>query len=112
MTSPDQAVVHALWPLLHSGALAPAIVWAAAAALLPWIARGPIPVRLVSIVVWSAALASATTTMLRAVHADIAPRPAVVVLGAVAGALIASIPALLSARRQQPAGADTAAGLA
>jgi hypothetical protein len=112
MGSLDQTVSHTLWPVAHSGLLAPALVWAVAAALLPWMVRGPTAVRLVLIVVWSAAVASATSTLLRAFHPGTATRPGAVALGAVAGAVLASIPTLLGARASTSASSDAGAGLA
>ena len=112
MGSLDQTVAHALWPVLSSGLLAPALAWALAAVVLPWINRGAVPVRLVSIAMWSAGLASATTTMLRVLHAGTPPRPGAVALGALAGGILAFVPTLLSGGRNASASSDTAAGLA
>jgi hypothetical protein len=112
MASLDQTVRHALWPLVHSGALAPAVVWGAAAAVLPWIARGPAPMKLVLVTVWSAALASSTTTTLRLLHAGIVPRPGAVALGAVGGGIVALAWSLIRTRPQAAGSPNTAAGLA
>jgi serine/threonine protein kinase len=112
MGSLDQTARHVLWPLLHSAALAPAVVWAAAAVVLPWIARGPIPLRVVLITVWSAALASATTTTLRLLHTGVVPRPGAVALGAIAGGIVALTLSLLRTRSQAVGSANTAPGLA
>jgi hypothetical protein len=112
MASLDQTARHALSPLLHSGMLAPALVWAAAAMVLPWIARGPAPVKVVLVTVWSAALASATTTTLRVLHAGVVPRPGTVVLGAIAGGVFALASGLLTTRRQPVGSPNTVAGLA
>ena len=112
MGSVDHALGHALWPLVRAGALAPALVWAAAAAVLPWIVRGPARVRLVVVVIWSAALASATTTTLRTLHTGVTVAPAAVVIGAVAGGVVALAPTLLTRRQDALASSDTVAGLA
>jgi hypothetical protein len=112
MPSLDHAVGRALWPLFHSGQLLPATAWAAGAIVLPWINRGPLPLRVVSIAIWSAALASTTTTMLRSVHADLALRPGAAALGALAGGIIALVPALISRCRNPSASSDNAPGLA
>jgi eukaryotic-like serine/threonine-protein kinase len=108
----EQTVRHALWPLLHSGVLAPAVAWAAAAAVLPWIIRGPVAVRVVLVTVWSAALASATTTTLRLFHAGVAARPGAVALGAIAGGLLALACSWRGPRPQGSGSSDAAAGLA
>jgi hypothetical protein len=112
MRSLDQTAGHALWPLFHSGLLMPALAWAVAAAVLPWINRGPLPLRFVSIAMWSAALASTTSTMPRLLHPGVAVRPGVATLGALAGGILALAPALISSRRNASASSDTAAGLA
>lgn len=108
----DHALGRVLWPLVHTGLLAPALVWAAAAAVLPWILRGPVRVRIVVVVVWSAALASATTTTLRTLHAGVSMRPGAVVLGAVAAGIVALAPTVLTRRPDAHTSSDTVAGLA
>lgn len=112
MSSPDQTVRHALWPLVHSGVFAPAVVWAAAAAVLPWLTRGPTPMRVVLVTVWSAALASSTTTTLRLLHTGIAPRPGAVALGAIGGGILALAWSLLRTRTRAVGSPNTLAGLA
>ena len=108
----DHTLRRVLWPVLHSGLLAPAIVWGVAAAVLPWLVRGTMPVRVVAIVIWSALLASATTTMLQALHTGVSARPGAVALGAVAGGIVALIPAFRRAPKGLSASSDAAAGLA
>lgn len=108
----DQTVGRVLGPLLDSGLLSAAIIWAIAAAILPWIVRGPAPIRVVVVVVWSAVLASSTTTLIGGLHSGITFRPGVVVLGAVAGAIVALVPTLLRRWHAASPSADTAAGLA
>jgi eukaryotic-like serine/threonine-protein kinase len=108
----DQTTGRALGPLLGSGLLLGAVIWAGAAIVLPWIARGPAAVQLVVIVMWSAALASATTTVLQGLHSGVAPRPGAAVLGAVAGAVLAIVSMLIKRARRAPGSANTAAGLA
>jgi hypothetical protein len=108
----DQTLSHALGPLFSSGLLVGALVWAVAAAVLPWIARGPVAIRLIVIVMWSAALTSTTTTLLRGLHSGIGLRPGVAVLGATAGAIVALLPTLAKRARGAAGSANTAAGLA
>ena len=110
--SPDQTVGHALGPVFSSGLLVGALVWAVAAAVLPWIARGPAAIRLVVIVAWSAALTSATTTLLRGLHSGIALRPGVAVLGGAAGAIVALVPTMAERVRRASGSSNTAPGLA
>jgi hypothetical protein len=108
----DQTAGHALAPLFSSGLLVGALVWAVAAAVLPWIARGPAAIRLIVVVMWSAALTSTTTTLLRGLHSGIGLRPGVAVLGATAGAIVALLPTLAKRARGAAGSANTAAGLA
>ena len=90
-----------LSPVLRSGVLAPALVWALAAMILPGLVRGRRPaVDLVRVVIWSATLAAATAALLTAVHGSHAASAApTAVAGAVAGAIIAFAPPWLSAIR-------------
>jgi eukaryotic-like serine/threonine-protein kinase len=99
--SVSATVAHVLSPLLSSGAFAPAIVWAAAALILPWIVRGRSPLTdLIAVAIWSAALALCTALVLTAVGAPAAPSAApTAVVGAVAGAIIALAPSWLSSIR-------------
>jgi serine/threonine protein kinase len=65
--SPDVAMQQVLEPLLRSGALAPALVWAAAAAILPWVVRGRTPaLDFVVASAWASGLVAATYASLRA----------------------------------------------
>ncbi len=86
---------------VRSGALAPALIWALGAAVLPWLARGRNPgLDFVAVVVWAAALAAATSATMRAAggatRSQTAPS---LVLGAVACALAALAPAAWRAWR-------------
>jgi len=74
--------------LVRSDALTGALVWAAAAAVLPWIVRGRAPLRdLVLVSAWSAVIPSATAaTGVHIAHGA--------VVGALLGGLIALTPAL------------------
>jgi hypothetical protein len=78
-------------PLVSAGVLAPAAVWAAAAAVLPWLVRGRwLALDGILVVIWSATVVSACTAVIAAVHGAVQMSTAPdAVLGAVAGALIA-----------------------
>jgi hypothetical protein len=80
-----------LTPLISSGVLAGAAVWAAAACVLPWLLRGrSLALDAILVVIWSATLVSACTAAIAAVHG--APEAATApdaVLGAVLAALVA-----------------------
>ncbi|HWC86562.1 MAG TPA: hypothetical protein VG388_08485, partial [Solirubrobacteraceae bacterium] len=87
-------VHHVLAPLITSGALAPAVVWAAAAAILPWLVRGrSLAVDLVLASAWAAGLVATTHAVLRTVHGSLAPATVDhAVLGGVAAFMIALAP--------------------
>jgi hypothetical protein len=102
-----------LGPLLRSGLLAPAAVWALASLVLPWlVATRSLPVQIVLVTVWSAVLASATAAALRIGHAGLTVRPGAAVLGAVCAGLVAVLPALLRRWRPESRSANNLAGLA
>jgi serine/threonine protein kinase len=82
--------------LLRPGLLAPAVVWGAAAAILPLIPRRPVALAVVLITIWSAVLASGTETFLRGFHAGVRPESGVVALGAVAAWVVALLALLVS----------------
>jgi len=94
-------VHHVLGPLISSGALAPALVWAGAAVILPWLVRGRrVAVDFVLASVWAAGLVAATYTSLRMVHGSLSGatlRGAV--LGGVAAFAIALAPSIVRASR-------------
>jgi hypothetical protein len=86
--SASRAVSHALEPLVTSGVLAVAPLWALAAAVLPWVVRGrSAALDLAAATVWAAALAVSTQSMLDAVEPHGAPDARGLALGAVVGAL-------------------------
>jgi hypothetical protein len=90
-----QVADHVLSPLVHSGQLAGAVVWAAAAILVPWVVRRRNPLLDVGrAVVWAAALAAATpvaiTALARTIHG---PHPGAAT-GAIAGTVAAAALAL------------------
>jgi hypothetical protein len=97
--SAARALDDAVVPLLSSGLLAVAALWALAAAVLPWVVRGrSAALDLAAAAVWAAALAVATAAMLDAVSATgQAASPRGLVAGAVAAA--AGAVALRAARR-------------
>jgi hypothetical protein len=98
MPSLDHSLHHVLAPLASTGVLAPALVWALAAVLLPWITLArSLPVQLVLVTTWTAATTSATTTVLHAAHAGAAVKPEAAIVGAVAAGLVALAPALARA---------------
>jgi hypothetical protein len=68
--------------------------------------------RVVLIAMWSAALASTTTTLLRSLETGATVRPGAAALGALAGGILALAPAVLSSRRNPSGSTDAAAGLA
>jgi hypothetical protein len=71
--SAGATVHHVLEPLISSGALAPAVVWAAAAVILPWLVRGRrVAVDFVLASAWAAGLVAATYASLRMVHGSLA----------------------------------------
>ncbi|HXE44171.1 MAG TPA: serine/threonine-protein kinase [Conexibacter sp.] len=88
----DAAVTHVLRPLLASGALACAGLWAAAAAILPWLVRGrTAALDLVAATVWAAGLAFGAGAIGDALGPGAVPRPDPrgAALGAAAAVLIA-----------------------
>lgn len=107
-----QTAGHVLPRLLTPGLLAPAALWAAAAALVPWIRRRPLAARVVLASGWSGALASGTVTLLRVWHAGVQPPGLAVVLGGLAGWVVVVGPPLVRQRSPVFRSADTAPGLA
>jgi eukaryotic-like serine/threonine-protein kinase len=100
MTSLQQAADHVLTPLVSSGMIACALVWGAAAVVLPLlVTRRPFPVALVLVTAWSAMVVSAIATFLGVNHSRGAGMPATAVLGAIAGAIVALAPAALRSWR-------------
>jgi len=89
--SASVAATHVIGPLLTVAVLAGALLWAAAAAALPWLVRGRSALRdAVAVAAWAAALVLAEPALdagLGAQSTSAAPRGAA--LGAVLGALLA-----------------------
>ncbi len=85
------AIHHVLTPAINSGALAPVVVWALAAVVLPWLVLGrSLALDLVRVVVWAAVLVSATSASIVAVHSSSAVHaaPSAVIGGIVAGVVV------------------------
>jgi hypothetical protein len=110
--SVSETARHVVPRLGSPGLLAPAALWALAAAALPWFSRGPLALRVVLASAWAAGLASGTDALLRLGHAGAQAPTSAVVLGALAAWAVVMGPALV---RRLPSGlrsADTAPGLA
>ena len=93
-------VAHVLTPLLSSGALACAGLWAAGAAVLPWLVRGrTAALDLVAATVWAAGLAAGAGAIGHALGGAVPrPDPRGAALGAAAAVLLA-----VAARVSRPA---------
>lgn len=94
-------VHHVIEPLISSGALAPAAVWAVAAVILPWLVRGrTLALDFVLASAWAAGLLAATSASLRVVHSPLAGVPLHdAVLGAVAAFAIVLVPSVMASLR-------------
>jgi hypothetical protein len=97
--SPYETVHHVLGPVLSTGVLAPAALWALAAAALPYLVSGRMLVLdIVRVVIWAAVLVSGTGAVLVSVHAPHSLRtPPTAVAGAVVAAIIALAPSAVAA---------------
>jgi hypothetical protein len=94
----QQAVHDVIGPLVSSGVLAPALVWAAGAVVVPWLVSGrSLALDVIRVVVWAALVVSSTTTIVHGVHG--VGTPSTAVLGGVASALIALSPTLIGVWR-------------
>ncbi|MGI8864378.1 MAG: protein kinase domain-containing protein [Solirubrobacteraceae bacterium] len=99
-----------LGPLVSSGILSGGLVWAAGAAVLPWLVRSrSLAINAVLACVWSAVLLGATEVAIAAAHGSgqlEAPRTAI--LGAIAAVIVALSPSLLALARAmyRPEGAQ------
>ncbi len=104
----NQTATVVLRPILTSGALAAAPVWAVAAVTLPWLVRDrSLTLDTVFVVVWSATLVSATGAAISIAHAGTTqPTERTALIGTFAGALIALAPSLRERLRtgRDPAG--------
>ncbi len=92
--SASETVHHLLGALLSAGAIAPALVWALAAVVVPWLVCGrSAAVDLVRVVVWAAMVVVATGAAIGLTHGAgrVGAAPDAVI-GAVAGAAVALAP--------------------
>jgi eukaryotic-like serine/threonine-protein kinase len=83
---------HAIAPLLNSGVLACAALWAGAAAILPWLVRGrTAALDLVAATLWAAGLAAGASAIGHSLGPGVVPQPDPrgAALAAAAGVLIA-----------------------
>ena len=85
------SATHVIGPLLTSGVLLGALLWATAATALPWLVRGRSAVRdAIAVTVWAAALTAATPAFDAGLAAHTAhPYPRGLVLGAILAGLVA-----------------------
>jgi serine/threonine protein kinase len=99
--SASLTAAHVLRPLLNSGVLAPAAVWALAAIVLPWLVRGrSLTLDLLRSVVWAATLVSATPGVIDAVRGSTGvPALHGAVLGGALAVVVALAPRWLSPGR-------------
>ncbi len=81
-------------PLATTGLFAPAVVWAVAAVVLPWVLRGrSLPRDIVLVTVWAAATVAATDTVIViSSGSDAVTAPPTAVVGAIAGGVLALLP--------------------
>src|SRR5204862_1398871 len=98
------AVLHALRPLLGSGALFVLILWAAAAVALPYALQAPSPLAVIAgALAWAAALAVGCGLVAGALRgAVVHPDARGIAAGALTGAALAAGWSLLRARRSAP----------
>jgi serine/threonine protein kinase len=90
---------HVLLPILSSGVLVSALVWAVGAAVLPWLVLGrTFVLDFVRAVVWAAMLTSATAVAITAVHgSDAVPAAPSAAVGGVLCVVVALAPVWLEA---------------
>ena len=109
--SPYDTAHHLLAPLLSSGALAVAPVWALAATVLPWLVWGRVPaLDVVRALLWAAMLVTTTVVVLAVVHPSGGLHAPTAALGAAAAAAVAVAPSILAALRGKDHAARSAAG--
>ncbi len=111
--SPSDTVHRVLAPLLSSGALAPGIVWALGALILPWLVRGRRPaLDLVLAVVWAALVVSASAAAVTAGAAGgvAAGAASTATVGAVAAGLVALSPVAMAVFRRRGHSGGSSAG--
>ena len=107
--SVTDAVTDVLRPLVDSGVLACAGLWAIGAAVLPWLVRGRhAALDLVAATLWAAGLAAGAGAIGRALGPGAVPQPDPrgVALGAAAGVLIAVAARAIRGERARPRASD------
>ena len=93
LPSANALVTLVVVPLLHSGLLAPALVWAAAAALAPHVVRSRRPApRLIGSAIWSIAVVAATAVALSSGQGAATLPAWQVIVGGLAAAAIVFVP--------------------
>ncbi|MGB9184506.1 MAG: hypothetical protein WCB67_10595, partial [Solirubrobacteraceae bacterium] len=99
--SVSATATHVLTPLLRSGILVPAVVWAVAAAVLPWLVRGrSFALDLVRSVAWGASVVLAIPATIAVVHGSSAvPTVHGAILGGVLAVMVALVPRWLGVAR-------------
>jgi eukaryotic-like serine/threonine-protein kinase len=103
--SPGAASGHALLPLLTLGLLFGALLWAAAAALLPWVVRGRSAMHdALAATAWAVALAATTPLLVTGLARGSEPSPRGVILGTACGAALAIAARALRGRADSPTG--------
>ena len=97
MSSPTATVDQLISPLVSSGVLAPALVWALAAIVLPWLVRGgSLILDALRVLAWAAIVVAGTGAAMAAVHgSDVMGAPPSALIGAAAAAAVALAPSLL-----------------
>jgi hypothetical protein len=100
-SSLERTLHDVLGPLVTSGALLPALVWAAGAVVLPWLVNGrSLALDGVRVVVWSAVLVSTTSAVLHGVRSSVSgATPRTAVIGAIAAAIVALAPGVVRSCR-------------
>ncbi|HWE32879.1 MAG TPA: serine/threonine-protein kinase [Solirubrobacteraceae bacterium] len=96
ISSPYDMLHHLLLPMITTGALVPALVWAAAAVTLPYLTkptRGHVALNVVSVITWGALTTGLTSALAQS------STPPSMVLGVLVGAVIALAPTALVAHR-------------
>jgi hypothetical protein len=107
--SAADAATHVLRPLVESGALACAGLWALGAAILPWLVRGrSAALDLVAATLWAAGLAAGAGAIGHALGPGTVPQPDPrgVALGAAAGVLVAVAARAIQGARRPPRASD------
>jgi len=101
--APYETAHHVLWPLVSSGALAPAAIWALGAAILPWLTNGRwLALDVGRVVVWATVLVGGTGAAIAAVHhgQGLAAAPTAVLGGAAAVLVALGAPGVAAWRRR------------